>query len=129
MLRSIVIFLAGAMIGAPVGAFLWYAFSPLLFDEVVTETLTEAQTVATGQFRDADSAHRGMGTATLVQLPVAWPTQRQCRRSGLFDTGGYQCRDLSFGRDLVRTVRRSVLACRPCPTILRVARAPDNKRP
>ena len=69
MLRSIVIFLAGAIIGAPVGAFLWYAFSPLLFDEVVAENLTEAQTVATGQFRDADSAHRGMGTATLVQLP------------------------------------------------------------
>ena len=39
MLRSIVIFLAGAIIGAPVGAFLWYAFSPLLFDEVVTVQL------------------------------------------------------------------------------------------
>lgn len=69
MLRSIVIFLAGAVIGAPVGAFLWYAFSPLLFDEVVAETLTEAQTVATGQFRDADGAHRGTGMARLVQLP------------------------------------------------------------
>ena len=69
MVRSIIIFLAGAVIGAPVGAFLWYAFSPLLFDEVVTETLAEAQTLATGQFRDADSSHRGTGQARLVRLP------------------------------------------------------------
>ena len=69
MLRTLGIFIAGAVVGAPVGAFLWYAFSPLLFDEVVVETLAEAQVVAAGTFRDADRAHQGSGTATLVALP------------------------------------------------------------
>ncbi len=69
MLRTLAIFIAGAVVGAPVGAFLWYAFSPLLFDEIVVETLAEAQVVATGSFRDADGAHKGSGTATLVALP------------------------------------------------------------
>ncbi|MEM9427684.1 MAG: DM13 domain-containing protein [Pseudomonadota bacterium] len=62
-------FLLGFVVGAPVGAFLWYAFSPLLFDDVVAETLVEAEVVATGAFRDADRAHKGTGTATLVALP------------------------------------------------------------
>ncbi len=60
--------IAGGMMGLPVGAFLWFAFSPLLFDEVVTETLTEAEVVASGAFRDADRAHKGMGNASLVAL-------------------------------------------------------------
>lgn len=59
----------GFVLGLPVGAFLWYAFSPLLFDEVVSETLAEAQVVSTGTFRDADRAHKGIGVATLVMLP------------------------------------------------------------
>lgn len=62
-------FLLGFVVGAPVGAFLWYAFSPLLFDDVVAETLVEAEVVATGAFRDADRAHKGTGTAKLVALP------------------------------------------------------------
>ena len=69
MKKSLAICIAGALVGAPAGAFMWYAFSPLLFDEVVVETLTEAQVVATGTFRDADRAHQGEGTATLVALP------------------------------------------------------------
>lgn len=69
MKKTLAIFIAGALVGAPAGAFMWYAFSPLLFDEVVVETLTEAQVVATGTFRDADRAHQGQGTATLVALP------------------------------------------------------------
>ncbi len=67
MFRSFLIFVAGLIIGAPVGAFLWYAFSPLLFDDVVIETLSKAETVATGQFRDADNVHQGSGQASLVQ--------------------------------------------------------------
>lgn len=62
-------FIIGLILGLPAGAFLWYAFSPLLFDEVVSETLTEARVVATGDFRDADRAHKGQGTARLVELP------------------------------------------------------------
>lgn len=69
MFRTLRIFFFGFMVGAPVGAFLWYAFSPLLFDEVVTETLTEAQVVSVGAFRDADRAHKGQGSVALVALP------------------------------------------------------------
>lgn len=69
MRGKIIAFILGGLIGAPVGAFLWYAFSPLLFDEVVTETLAEAQILSMGAFRDADRSHQGTGTATLVALP------------------------------------------------------------
>ncbi len=69
MFRTLKVFVFGFIIGAPVGAFMWYAFSPLLFDEVVTETLTEAQVIATGTFRDADRAHKGQGGAAIVALP------------------------------------------------------------
>lgn len=69
MFRTLKIFVFGMIVGAPVGAFLWYAFSPLLFDEVVAETLVDAQVVATGAFRDADGAHKGRGNAVLVALP------------------------------------------------------------
>lgn len=62
-------FLLGLILGLPAGAFLWYAFSPLLFDEVVSETLAEARVVATGDFRDADRSHKGQGSARLVELP------------------------------------------------------------
>ena len=62
-------FVLGFIVGLPVGAFLWYAFSPLLFDEVVAETLAEAEVVAMGNFRDADRSHKGAGVATLVALP------------------------------------------------------------
>ena len=68
-MRTIKVFLFGLILGLPIGAFLWYAFSPLLFDDVVAETLTEAQVVASGEFRDADRAHKGSGTATLVAFP------------------------------------------------------------
>ena len=62
-------FFLGLFLGLPAGAFLWYAFSPLLFDQVVSETLTEARVVAAGAFRDADRTHKGQGTARLVELP------------------------------------------------------------
>ncbi|WP_375256354.1 DM13 domain-containing protein [Yoonia sp.] len=69
MRGKIFAFILGGIIGLPAGAFLWYAFSPLLFDAVVSETLSEAQVIAQGQFRDADRAHSGSGTAQLVVLP------------------------------------------------------------
>ena len=69
MKRTLTAFVLGGLLGLPAGAFLWYAFSPLLFDDVVQETLTAAQVVASGEFRDADRAHQGSGTATLVALP------------------------------------------------------------
>ena len=69
MLRWLTTFAIGFWVGVPSGAFLWYAFSPLLFDDIVAETLAEAEVIATGQFRDADRAHKGSGVATLVMLP------------------------------------------------------------
>ncbi|SMX23244.1 DM13 domain-containing protein [Boseongicola aestuarii] len=69
MKKTLATFIFGALVGVPAGAFLWYAFSPLLFDEVVVESLTEAEVVASGTFRDADRAHQGQGIATLVALP------------------------------------------------------------
>jgi hypothetical protein len=69
MRSTLIAFILGGLLGLPAGAFLWYAFSPLLFDEVVAETLSEAEVVATGAFRDADRAHKGSGTVTLVALP------------------------------------------------------------
>ena len=69
MKGKLVAFILGGLLGLPAGAFLWYAFSPLLFDQVVSETLAEAEIVAIGSFRDADRAHKGTGQATLVALP------------------------------------------------------------
>lgn len=69
MFRTLKIFLFGFIIGAPVGAFMWYAFSPLLFDEVVEEQLAEADVVATGAFRDADRSHKGTGNAVIMTFP------------------------------------------------------------
>lgn len=69
MFRTLKIFVVGFVVGVPTGAFLWYAFSPLLYDDIVAETLTEADVVARGDFRDADRAHKGQGSAALVRLP------------------------------------------------------------
>lgn len=60
-----------------IAAFAWYAFSPLLFDDVVDETIEAGATdapIVTGQFRDADSAHRGTGTATIFTGASGVPT-------------------------------------------------------
>jgi hypothetical protein len=69
MFRTIKVFLFGFVIGAPVGAFLWYAFSPLLFDEVVEEQLAEAEVIVQGTFRDADRSHKGTGNAVVMTFP------------------------------------------------------------
>ena len=61
-------FVAGT-VGFVAGAAAWYLFSPLLFDEVVAEAAprsTELMPVASGTFRDADRAHSGTGTATIL---------------------------------------------------------------
>ena len=56
-------------VGFVAGGAAWYLFSPLLFDEVVAEAApasTALMPVASGAFRDADRAHKGTGTVTVL---------------------------------------------------------------
>ncbi|MEH6726521.1 MAG: DM13 domain-containing protein [Hyphomicrobiales bacterium] len=58
-------------IGFVAGNAFWYLASPLWIDNIVSEELPAAlQTnqVAQGSFRDADSAHKGKGTATIFEI-------------------------------------------------------------
>lgn len=70
MFRFLLITVPTFIAGAFFGAFMWWAFSPLLFDTVVMDDVEIAatdQTVATGQFAGKDAAHQGSGDARLVQ--------------------------------------------------------------
>lgn len=72
MKRLLLIALPSFLLGAVFGAAFWYLASPLWIDRVVSESLVTGAGVtvlAEGQFRDADAAHRGTGTARLVTLP------------------------------------------------------------
>jgi hypothetical protein len=58
------------LIGFIVGNAFWYLFSPLWIDNVVSEELPAElmlSEVKAGEFRDADSAHRGLGKATILK--------------------------------------------------------------
>lgn len=68
-MRLLTIALPSFLIGAAVGAFGWYAFSPLLFDDVVSEQLTTAAVISSGTFVDADRSHKGSGTVQIVTRP------------------------------------------------------------
>lgn len=70
MLRFLFIAVPTFALGAIFGAFMWWAFSPLLFDVVVDDQVEIAasdQTIGTGMFKGADRAHQGAGDARLVQ--------------------------------------------------------------
>lgn len=70
-MRILAIALPSFLLGLLFGAAGWYLLSPLWIDRVVNETLVQqADTLllAEGQFRDADAAHKGSGTARLVAL-------------------------------------------------------------
>ena len=58
------------LIGFVAGNAFWYLASPLWIDNIVNETLADADKaskIATGQFKDADSIHKGSGTAQLIR--------------------------------------------------------------
>ena len=58
------------VIGFISGAAFWYLASPLWIDREVSEQLAGVEdltVIATGTFRDADRAHSGTGTATLLR--------------------------------------------------------------
>lgn len=62
---AIPVFVIGFLAG---GAF-WYLFSPLFIDRVVDEQLPAGLMLSqtrSGQFRDADGAHRGSGNASVL---------------------------------------------------------------
>lgn len=70
MIRFLKIAIPVFVVGFISGGAAWYLFSPLFIDRVVSETLPAefmVETVATGQFRDTDAAHKGRGNATVVQ--------------------------------------------------------------
>jgi hypothetical protein len=59
------------VIGFVAGNAFWYLASPLWIDRVVSEELPAALQMSKereGQFADADSVHRGSGTATIFAL-------------------------------------------------------------
>lgn len=60
------------VLGFVSGGAAWYLFSPLFIDQVVSEELPaslETKALAIGAFRDADRAHKGKGTASILQTP------------------------------------------------------------
>ena len=62
--------LIAGIAGFVAGNAFWYLASPLWIDRVVAEELPaelQMKAVAKGQFRDADTVHRGKGTATVFE--------------------------------------------------------------
>ena len=69
MKRFLIIAVPVFLLGFAAGNAFWYLASPLWIDRVVDEQLPEElmlTPVAAGQFRDADRAHKGKGTATVL---------------------------------------------------------------
>ena len=70
MRKFIIIAVPVFILGFAAGNAFWYLFSPLWIDRVVSEELpAELMTtpVAAGQFRDADTAHKGRGEARILR--------------------------------------------------------------
>jgi Electron transfer DM13 len=62
--------LISGVIGFVLGNAFWYLASPLWIDNVVQETLPDADTataIRSGVFQDADSSHKGSGHATVLR--------------------------------------------------------------
>jgi len=70
MFRFLKIAIPMFLLGAIFGAFMWWAFSPLLFDTVANDKIVESQTdqvLGIGKFKDADRSHKGSGDAKLLK--------------------------------------------------------------
>ena len=70
MFNALKIAIPSFILGAAVGIAGWWLFSPLLFDQVVDEVVVvseQSQVLKTGQFTDADRAHKGSGQAAFVR--------------------------------------------------------------
>ena len=70
-MKTIITALVAGLVGFAAGNAFWYLASPLWIDRVVSEELPAALQMAKareGMFVDADSSHRGSGTATIIEL-------------------------------------------------------------
>ncbi|MBT3917313.1 MAG: DM13 domain-containing protein [Rhodospirillaceae bacterium] len=59
------------IVGFVMGNAFWYLASPLWIDRIVSEQVPESDQFAalkTGKFKNADSAHRGQGIATIIEF-------------------------------------------------------------
>lgn len=71
MRKMLAVAAISGLIGFVAGNAFWYLASPLWIDVTISENAPVAATTTTlktGSFRDADSAHRGKGTATILDL-------------------------------------------------------------
>ena len=70
-MKTIIIAAVAGLVGFVAGNAFWYLASPLWIDRVVSEELPAALQMSTareGMFVDADSSHRGSGTAAIIEL-------------------------------------------------------------
>lgn len=70
MLRFLKIAIPVFILGFAAGNAFWYLFSPLWIDREVSEALPpelQLTSLKSGEFRDADSAHKGEGRAEIFQ--------------------------------------------------------------
>lgn len=71
MRKVLITAIIAGLVGFVAGNAFWYLASPLWIDRVVSEELPAALQMSAereGTFAGADSAHRGSGTATVVEL-------------------------------------------------------------
>jgi len=70
MRTIIIVAIVAGVVGFIAGNAFWYLASPLWINVEVSESLSEqsqSATLATGNFRDRDTVHKGSGTATIFR--------------------------------------------------------------
>ncbi len=86
--RMFAVALIAGAVGFVAGNAFWYLASPLWIDRVVSEELPaelQMKVAAKGEFRDADSAHKGKGLATVFETAAG---ARVLRFTGFETTNG-----------------------------------------
>ena len=86
--RMFAVALVAGAVGFVAGNAFWYLASPLWIDRVVSEELPaelQMKVAAKGEFRDADSAHKGKGLATIFETVAG---ARVLRFTGFEATNG-----------------------------------------
>ena len=71
MNKTLAVALISGLVGFAAGNAFWYLASPLWINVTISESAPTTQASAplrAGTFRDADSVHRGKGTATILEV-------------------------------------------------------------